>query len=187
MEEYNGKDTGWENQIPAFDDNGFLPPGCFSSTLKGFKCRFVLDFTNSKTRAEIFNEYIGYANHLSTYNFTINKWIGGSYVSNKLDPGDVDIVILFDAIKYNSHPERGEIHNLFLRFHGYPQLLHHSMYIAVYPKSDPRYELITKVEVKKWHDFISMTKDKKTKRGLILLNTMSEEYNQTLNEEVVIL
>lgn len=184
MGENNVQDKELEKKIPLFEDNGYLPPGCFPSTLKEFKCRFVLDFGDSNTRTEIFNEYIGYASDLSTYNLTLKKWVGGSYVSTKLDPSDMDMIVLYDGIEFNHHPERGSFFNLFLRYHGYKQYLHHSMYIAVYPKSDPRYEAITKTQFEIWHNFISTAKDNKTKRGLILFNTMSEEYLNTLTEEV---
>lgn len=172
-----------DSQIPDFAENGHLPPGCYPATLREYKRRFVADFPESETRNPIFSDFIGYAGFLSTYKITIEKWMGGSFTSAKLNPGDIDMVVLYDALKYNRHPEQSDFNKFFLTDNGYEVICHHSIYIPVYPKTDERYNF-TSVEIQRWKDFFSTDKNKTIKRGLVILDTLSEEYKTTLLEEV---
>jgi hypothetical protein len=170
-------------QIPPFNEDGHIPYGFHPSTLKEYKERFVTEFTNSETRNYIFTEFIGYSGFLLSFNLATEKWMSGSFTSAKLNPSDIDMVVLYDGIKYNGHPNENEFDFFFLSRSGYKDLLHHTIYLAVYPEKDPRYQLY-KREYKKWRDFFSITRDDKP-RGLVVIDTLSEEYITTLNKELI--
>ncbi|WP_130647412.1 DUF6932 family protein [Methanofollis fontis] len=172
-----------ESQIPDFVENGYLPPGYYPATLREYKNRFVTEFPESETRSTIFSDFIGYAGFLSTFKITIEKWMGGSFTSAKLNPGDIDMVVLYDGLKYNGHPEQDEFDRFFLINNGYQILYHHTIYIPVYPETDRRYN-ITFAEVQRWKEFFSTDESETIKRGLVILDTLSEEYKMTLLEEV---
>jgi len=171
-----------KKQIPEFNDDGHLPYGCHPATLKEYKERFVSEFVNSGTRKIIYSDFVEYSEFLSGYNLEILKWMGGSFTSNKENPHDIDMVVLYDGFKFEGHPDAKEFEIFFLENQGCQKVFHHTIYIPVYPITDIRHEL-TQKEKKRWSDFFSKTKEKKP-RGLVRLDTLSEEYCKTLNEEM---
>jgi len=171
------------SQILDFAESGYLPPGCYPAILREYKHRFVTEFPESDTRDIIYSDFMGYAGFLYSYKIIIEKWMGGSFTSAKLNPKDIDMVVLYDGLKYDGHPEQNDFDELFLKYDRYQVLFHHTIYIPVYPETDERYNL-TSAEMHAWKDFFSTDKSKTIKRGLVILDALSEEYKITLLEEV---
>lgn len=76
--------------IPPFDNRGFLPSGIHHCTADEFLQRFV----SGRKRQEFFDpikNIINYAANLHAAGILI----GGSFVSDKKDPSDIDCVIVF--------------------------------------------------------------------------------------------
>lgn len=91
--------------IPDFDENGNLPPACYDVTLNEIKKHFVDNFPDSKTRKSRFDCFVKfYKKLLINVKSCVQIWINGSFVQNKLNPNDIDFVILLDndKFKYNS-------------------------------------------------------------------------------------
>jgi hypothetical protein len=76
--------------IPGFQENGFLPPGIHPSTLAELAHRFG---RQSELR-RVQTESIGWLIELSTRAGVERVVINGSYVTDVLEPNDVDCVLL---------------------------------------------------------------------------------------------
>lgn len=96
--------------IPAFDRFGNvpvgnlfpkpgepLPTGLIRVTLSDFHSRFVAGVKNSKTRADIWDGWQRHRMDLEKIGIRFATLIGGSYTSSKIDPGDIDLCIIFDS------------------------------------------------------------------------------------------
>lgn len=75
--------------IPAFDSDGFLPPGRFPATITEVQAQFV----TTPRREKVWADFLDVTSVLlSTGEPVCAAWIGGSFLSTKPDPGDVDVV-----------------------------------------------------------------------------------------------
>lgn len=89
----------------SFDQDGFLPPGRYSCTLTGVEDLLVHHptFDESTTRQEIWNNLLDF---LAAFTAVEERhravlpgrlidrvWIGGSFVSTKLDPRNADCTL----------------------------------------------------------------------------------------------
>jgi hypothetical protein len=81
-----------------FDIRGNLQPSeILPFSWEGFNKIFVLDFEDSETRKKLFDNFKGFVKNIQeniTSDFTI--WVDGSYVTEKLNPRDIDALFLFD-------------------------------------------------------------------------------------------
>ncbi|WP_166997306.1 DUF6932 family protein [Paramicrobacterium fandaimingii] len=87
--------------IPDPGRNGHLPRGRFSCTLDEFRRKFVLDsrFVASGTRADIWGDFekaLEYLNSRFSKGLVECVWVGGGYVSAKLDPSDIDVTFILN-------------------------------------------------------------------------------------------
>ena len=85
--------------IPPFDDvTGYLPPGCYKISIKEFEKCFVCNFPDSIKRPDLFEGYVDFSILMCDEMPSAKKQlINGSFTTNKIDPGDVDLVIVFDS------------------------------------------------------------------------------------------
>ena len=72
--------------IPPFDEHGELPPGTHECTLAEFQERFAF----SARRRELLHSLRGVLRALERAG-VLRVWIGGSFVTTKQEPGDVDL------------------------------------------------------------------------------------------------
>jgi hypothetical protein len=89
--------------IPAFTEDGILPPGRYAATPGEIEQRFVTLFPTSMTRRGIFDGWRRRREELLDLVAIEAEWLDGSFVTAKRDAGDVDIVTLirqnvFDAL-----------------------------------------------------------------------------------------
>lgn len=73
------------NGIPAFDENGNLPPGTYKVTLEDIKT----SLTGSKRRQDLFIGLEQAVNNLKVAG-VLQIYIDGSFTTNKNDPDDID-------------------------------------------------------------------------------------------------
>jgi hypothetical protein len=97
--------------IPELDDStGHLPPGRFRVTLTEIHARFVAhdEFKTSPTRQAIWEGFVAYmtAWHRVEDRLTAETggkplvmcvWLGGSFVSRRWDPDNLDLTVLVDG------------------------------------------------------------------------------------------
>lgn len=93
--------------LPALVD-GALPIGRFPATLAEVSAMWVDDpqFAGSATRRAIWAEFLLGTSALKRVVKLHAMWIGGSFTTAKLDPGDIDVVYLVNAEDRYSRPPR---------------------------------------------------------------------------------
>ncbi|MEW2315604.1 DUF6932 family protein [Streptomyces bauhiniae] len=91
------------NHLPSLDPaTGLLPPGRYAACLDELHATFVAS-TASAVRQEIWEEWTVHRTMVETQVGEITRmWVGGSFVSNKPEPGDVDVTYLVSAHLYDS-------------------------------------------------------------------------------------
>ena len=81
--------------LPALDERtGLLPLGRYEATLEGIKAAFVEDprFSASTTRTEIWQHFESATAGIRSVVPVVCVWIGGSFLTEKVDPDDIDVV-----------------------------------------------------------------------------------------------
>jgi hypothetical protein len=122
-----------------FNQEGFLEPiGLIECDLATLEKYFVDNFPNSTTRKRLFINYLRYLESFKsrvTRNFT--QWINGSFVSQKENPKDIDLVTFFDFEVFEAQePFLGKYWSFNLENEGLDAYL-----AKVYPESHPNHYL----------------------------------------------
>lgn len=104
--------------LPGLDTRtGALPLGRFGVTLDEIKRDFVdADrFSNSITRKQIWQDFWSATAGLRSVVPVISVWVGGSFLTDKLDPDDIDLVYWCQDTLVNqvSDPQDRELLQLF--------------------------------------------------------------------------
>ncbi len=76
--------------IPAFDDEGYLPPGIHLATVREISARFGRESELRRVQMESLLWLVELAWRAGIQRIVVN----GSYVADKLEPNDVDCVLL---------------------------------------------------------------------------------------------
>lgn len=89
----------------TFNDNGVIEPGIHEIDIHEFYNLFVQSFTTSERRKDIFDSLIDFLKILLNKYDVQEVWIDGSYVTDKVNPNDVDIIVFLEIEDYiNIHP-----------------------------------------------------------------------------------
>lgn len=88
--------------LPILDPiTGLLPPGRYSASLDELYTKLVLS-TDSAIRREIWEEWTIHRAMVEAQAGEVTRmWVGGSFVSSKPDPSDVDVTYLVSAQFYD--------------------------------------------------------------------------------------
>lgn len=78
-----------------FIQNGNLNPGIHEYSISEFEEQFVNDFPESRTRLEIYNNFKQWINFLIHIKPPRYLWLDGSFLTKKLDPNDLDLVLFY--------------------------------------------------------------------------------------------
>lgn len=133
-----------------FDKHGNpTPPGIIDITIEEFESEFVVKFTNSKTRKEIFEKYNSYISDFRKEICTnYNHWINGSYTTKKENPNDIDLAFFFEwTDEMNAKAEA--IKPFCFEGGSKKKYLVDGYFVPVYPRDDPRYT-VTEEWMKYW-------------------------------------
>ncbi|MFH1918473.1 MAG: hypothetical protein ABIP48_01105 [Planctomycetota bacterium] len=76
--------------IPAFDDEGYLPPGIHLATVQEISARFGRESELRRVQMESLLWLVELARRAGAQRIVVN----GSFVTDKLEPNDVDCVLL---------------------------------------------------------------------------------------------
>ena len=79
--------------IPAFDDEGYLPPGIHLATVQEIGVRFGRESELRRVQMESLLWLVELARRAGVQRIVVN----GSFVTDKLEPNDVDCVLLVGA------------------------------------------------------------------------------------------
>lgn len=90
-----------------FDDNGNLKPGMHECTIHEFKNKFVDEFPTSESRNSRFDGFLGYSRYVcEIVKSTRKQLINGSFTTIKLNPNDVDFIIVLNNNKITSEEKK---------------------------------------------------------------------------------
>lgn len=93
-----------DENVLEFNEKGLLPPGCHEITLHEIKSIFVDGFSDSQTRQSRYECFLKmYKELLFNVKSCISLLIDGSFVTNKLNPYDIDLVIVVDYSKLTEY------------------------------------------------------------------------------------
>ena len=150
-----------------FDASGHLTPYIvLETTLDAFEAVFVDGFPESHTRRRIFGLYLGYVEELrGIVGGGFVQWVDGSFVTRKVNPGDIDFVTFLNADVYARHEQR--IEELRQR-RCLPNSLTDGYFVNVYPEGHPRRSWYESDRLRWRHDF--GTSLAKRPKGIVQLN-----------------
>ena len=80
----------WIRRIPAFDDRGYLPPGVHSASLDEIADRFGRDTELRRVQMDSLRWLVDQARVAGIARVIVN----GSFVTDALEPNDVDCLLL---------------------------------------------------------------------------------------------
>jgi hypothetical protein len=100
----------------SFNSKGYLDPGLYPMSLDEIEKTFVTPFPHSSTRQIVMNGFRQHTADLIAIIKEYMQFIDGSFVSNKNDPGDIDLVCFIDGdvIDNLSPSDKVKIRSLFL-------------------------------------------------------------------------
>lgn len=87
--------------IPNFNQYGVLPEGIYICTLKDIKEKFC-SIDNLDVRCILFKKFESYVKELKKYNIPCELMVDGSFITNKVEPSDIDLLI---AIPFDWDPK----------------------------------------------------------------------------------
>ena len=134
-----------------------------------FKGTFVEAFPESVTRDSIYEGFQAYQETLlNTVMSDTEQWIDGSWVSNKQNPGDIDLVNLVELQSFTpTEFVRNKLHTKYGSVRKYQV---DAYVIIVCPEDDPRYDVLTKKTMEYWDKWWSHDRNDNEK-GYIVLKT----------------
>ncbi|KGO12754.1 hypothetical protein NZ45_15950 [Clostridium botulinum] len=86
--------------IPDFTIEGILPMGIYDASLNNIKEKFCSIGDVSK-RNKLYNIFIRYLECLKKHKVEFEVYLDGSFVTNKVEPGDIDVLLFYDNEYYN--------------------------------------------------------------------------------------
>lgn len=96
--------------IPAFEPSGFLPAGRHAASPAEFHASLVAPFPSSVRRPAIHAWWERHLASLRWLTHVTRQWIGGSFVSEKPEPADIDVCTFMDGPSVDAlPPERQDV------------------------------------------------------------------------------
>ena len=151
-----------------FDQFGNLAPYQVQTIdLNTFEAFFVAAFDQSQSRRRLFDSYLKYVEELQKFVPTgFYQWIDGSFITNKLNPRDIDFVTFLDWQDYQQNEyEIGR-----MRQYRYDKKWGTDGYfLGIYPEGHVKYNdyYLDRIE---WLFTFSTTRTPKKSKGFIQLN-----------------
>lgn len=81
--------------MQEFLEDGNLFPGIHHYSFSDFEKQFVTNFPTSSTRKRIFNNLKEWLLMLTDILIPRYIWLNGSYLTTKVDPNDIDLVVFY--------------------------------------------------------------------------------------------
>lgn len=81
--------------MKEFNEDGNLQPGIHNYTVEEFERQFVNPFKYSDTRQDIYNNLSLWIHKLSNVVIPQFIWLDGSYLTMKINPNDIDLVVFY--------------------------------------------------------------------------------------------
>lgn len=78
--------------MPSFDP--IYQPGLFYENAEDAALKLIYDFPESQRRKGLFDNFVGYLRVLCSTYKPVEVWLDGSFVTKKLNPGDIDLLVV---------------------------------------------------------------------------------------------
>lgn len=90
--------------LPELDANGNLPPERHDASVEDVRVAFVDPFEESHSRRAIFDWWTELRDALTELGGYEAHWLAGSFVGDKLQPNDLDLITVLDGPTYDELP-----------------------------------------------------------------------------------
>lgn len=90
--------------LPDLDAKGNLPPGRHDASVEEVRAAFVDPFDQSHSRRAIFDWWTELRDALTELGAYEARWLAGSFVSDKPQPNDIDLITVLDGPAYDEMP-----------------------------------------------------------------------------------
>lgn len=153
----------------APDFPGLLPLGLHLKTLEDLQDLCVTPFATSRTRATLMGNLQYVSKRLSDALLPIDLWIDGSFVTEKLDPRDIDVVARVPEHVYNSGNQTMLDALAWLTDDARQGDLSLDAYeFSDFPQNSPMYPL-TRDQIKYWSDLFSGSRSGHYTKGIAVI------------------
>lgn len=120
-------------------------------TLAEARVRFVEPFDLSATRPRLFDALVAFVDTLRTAGVTGTLWLDGSFVTEKINPNDIDLVMFVALTHFEALPHAGR---LAVQSAGEPQDGGLDNYLSVdYPAGHAKHRLSREMRAYWWRQF----------------------------------
>lgn len=161
-----------------FNNDGYLNPGFYDWSSEMIQDNLVNYFRpNNQRRKEVFQGYLALCNDLILLGISSIQWIGGSFVSAKAEPGDIDLsnivsISCLDSLLENNLVTEDALKSMFFGdAYSKPKYKCDSYLIPKVPLDHPDYNYY-KDRLHYWETLWSYDREKKPKgivrRGILL-------------------
>lgn len=115
----------------GFNEYGYLPYGMYNLTIN--EIEKIYSRNSSKRRKEIMEIYKIHLNEIQNTGYYLDHWIGGSFITTKENPNDIDTLTEFDGEKVNENDDKKLIDDLINNSKEKTDNLCHSLRLYKYP------------------------------------------------------
>lgn len=115
----------------GFNEYGYLPYGMYNITIN--EIEKIFSRNSSKRRKEIMEIYKIHLNEIQNTGYYLDHWIGGSFITTKENPNDIDTLTEFDGEKVDENDDKKLIDDLINNSKEKTDNLCHSLRLYKYP------------------------------------------------------
>ncbi|WP_405282102.1 DUF6932 family protein [Methanobrevibacter sp.] len=115
----------------GFNEYGYLPYGMYNLTIN--EIEKIFSRNSSKRRKEIMEIYKIHLNEIQNTGYYLDHWIGGSFITTKENPNDIDTLTEFDGEKVDENDDKKLIDDLINNSKEKTDNLCHSLRLYKYP------------------------------------------------------
>lgn len=115
----------------GFNEYGYLPYGMYNLTIN--EIEKIYSRNSSKRRKEIMEIYKIHLNEIQNTGYYLDHWIGGSFITTKENPNDIDTLTEFDGEKVDENDDKKLIDDLINNSKEKTDNLCHSLRLYKYP------------------------------------------------------
>jgi len=146
---------------------GILPPGLHICSLEILKQLCVEAMPSSKSRPLLLAALSDLIGGLAKEAISCEVWVGGSFLSGKLEPNDVDAVVFISALSYNlGTPEFRQKVDALIQEAIQSNIDCHIEF--VFDPSDPMYA-VTEADRRFWLELLSFDRARRWHRGIAVV------------------
>lgn len=148
-------------------------------TLAALREMCVTNFPNSTVRGDIMAGFEAIHERAISTGIEGEAWVDGSFLTKKIDPEDIDFVILADAaFRDNGTPEQQEFIEWLISNDNDPRnsFLCHTDVVLLYPPGHPWYESLTVAVKKHWEEKVyGFSVTTKEPKGIVVIKIKKPE------------